>query len=43
MNFQLTDEQKKHRWLALAVVAVAYILSFFQNQLWYHCYLLLYL
>ncbi len=31
MNFQLTDEQKKHRWLALAVVAVAYILSFFQR------------
>ena len=31
MNLQLTNEQKKHRWLALAVVAVGYILSFFQR------------
>ena len=31
MNLQLTEEQKTHRWFALAVVAIAYILSFFQR------------
>ena len=31
MKLQLTDAQKKHRWLALGVVALSYILSFFQR------------
>ena len=31
MKLQLTNTQKRHRWLALGVVALSYILSFFQR------------
>ncbi len=31
MNLNLTAEQKRHRWLALGVVTLSYILSFFQR------------
>ena len=27
----LTEEQKRRRWLALGIVALAYVLSFFQR------------
>ncbi len=30
-NLSLTVEQKRHRWLALGVVCVSYVLSFFQR------------